>query len=370
MLSNEKKDQIQLECLAAIGDRKQAGVNVSMGVGKTRIGLRHMAKRFHDTVKFLVVVPKESVQDSWINEIYGAGFEYLAPHIDFVNYRSISKMPYHYEVVYLDECHSLKYSHGDWLSIYQIKHEGTTIGLTGTYPTWRKGEKGEMCNRFCPKVFEYITDDAVEDGILNDYRIFVHKLQLGTQNTIEKKRRDGKTWKTSELKDYLYWAQRVDESVTPKDRQIATIQRMKVLQSYKTKELYAAKLLKTLKEKTIVFANTKKQADSLCPYSFHSSNPKSDKNLSLFKNNEINQLSAVEQLSEGVTIPNLKCAVILHSYGNNRKAAQKIGRVLRLNPDEVAHVHILCYMNSQDRRWVNNALESFDESKIKWIDPL
>ena len=78
-------------------------------------------------------------------------------------------------------------------------------------------------------------------------------------------------------------------------------------------------------------------------------------------------LSSVLQLSEGITIPNLEFGIIMHAYGNERKTAQRIGRLLRLNPDKVATCHILCYENTVDERWVKNALKSFDQTKIKTI---
>ena len=43
------------------------------------------------------------------------------------------------------------------------------IGLTGTPPKFSNSEKGIMVNRYCPIVYKYITDSAVEDKILNDY---------------------------------------------------------------------------------------------------------------------------------------------------------------------------------------------------------
>ena len=49
------------------------------------------------------------------------------------------------------------------------------------------------------------------------------------------------------------------------------------------------------------------------------------------------------QLSEGINIPNLRVGIIWHAFGNERKAAQRIGRLLRLNPDETATVHLLMY---------------------------
>ena len=57
----------------------------------------------------------------------------------------------------------------------------------------------------------------------------------------------------------------------------------------------------------------------------------------------------------------------MHAYGNERKSAQRLGRMLRLNPDEKAVIHILCYDNTVDTTWVQNALEQYDDTKIKWI---
>jgi superfamily II DNA or RNA helicase len=138
--------------------------------------------------------------------------------------------------------------------------------------------------------------------------------------------------------------------------------------SFETKETYSKKLLSESKNKCIVFANTQKQADSLCKYSYHSSNKNSDDNLVLFKTGKIQRLSCVNQLSEGVTIPDLKEAIILHSYGgSSAKTKQRIGRVLRLNPDDKAIVHILCYGNTIDENWVKDALSDLDQKKIRYI---
>jgi superfamily II DNA or RNA helicase len=56
----------------------------------------------------------------------------------------------------------------------------------------------------------------------------------------------------------------------------------------------------------------------------------------------------------------------MHAYGNERKASQRIGRLLRLNPDDKAIIHILCYKDTVDEKWVKDALEGFDQSKIVW----
>ena len=124
--------------------------------------------------------------------------------------------------------------------------------------------------------------------------------------------------------------------------------------------------LKTIDSKCIIFANTQKQADRICSHSYHSKNDQSDYNLELFNDGRINKLSCVSQLNEGISISNLSEGIIMHSYGNERKTAQRIGRLLRLNPNDVATCHILCYANTVDERWVDSALKSFDKTKIKY----
>ena len=141
------------------------------------------------------------------------------------------------------------------------------------------------------------------------------------------------------------------------------------MQGYPTKVEYVKEILKKIQHKTLVFANTKAQADELCKHSCHSSNPKSDENLQLFKEGKIYRLSCIDQLSEGANIPELKVGIIMHSYSNERKATQKIGRFLRLSPEETAIIHILCFEDSVDLHWVKNALKSFNQSKIHIYRP-
>ena len=147
--------------------------------------------------------------------------------------------------------------------------------------------------------------------------------------------------------------------------------RMKGLKEYKTKERYVKKLLEYCNKKTLVFANTQKQADRLCSYSYHSKNKDSIDNLELFADGRIDTLSCVDQLSEGINIPNLEQGIIMHAYGNERKAAQRIGRLLRLNPNQTAVCHILCYKNTIDEKWVKSALNNFDTKNVftfKFLD--
>lgn len=360
------KTQIQEEALPKIVPLSRSGVAISMGVGKTLLGLRHMEARYKTGSRFfLVVAPKLSIFTSWRDDAIQYGLEHLLDHIEFCTYIGLQKKNSEdYDGLYLDECHSLLETHEVFLS----KYKNDILGLTGTAPKWENSEKGRMVSKYCPIVYEYIVDDAVGDGILNDYRIIVHRIKLNPIRNLKKNTRDGRTWMTSELDDYRYWTGQIEKAKTVKKEQIARIMRMKAMQTYVSKEHYARKLFQSIDEKCILFCNTMAQAHGLSAFSYTSDNPKSESNLEMFKSGEIDKLSCVLQLSEGVNIPNLKYGIIMHCYGNERKASQRIGRLLRLNPDDTATMHILCYVGSVDEKWTKDALRDFDETKITWVD--
>jgi superfamily II DNA or RNA helicase len=147
-----------------------------------------------------------------------------------------------------------------------------------------------------------------------------------------------------------------------------SILRMKALMGFPSKEKYVKKLMDMMMHKTIIFANTQEQADKFGIPSYHSNNPDSEENLEAFKRDDFDQMASVLQLNEGVNIPNLRCGIIMHSYGNEKKSAQRIGRLLRLMPDDLATIHVLCYVGTVDEAWVKQALEDYDQTKVKWID--
>jgi superfamily II DNA or RNA helicase len=354
------RQEIQTEAIAATDGKRLSSVVLGTGVGKTLVGLTHMDRNTTPLMKCLVVAPKKAIFQSWKDDAVKFDKHHLLGRIVFTTYLSLNKHnPNDYDVVYLDEMHSLLDSHRGFLQLFK----GKILGLTGTPPKRGYSEKGKLVQEFCPVVYTFKADDAIENGILNDYKIVVHELRLSQDKTYQAVSKN-KAYMTSEEANYTYWSRRLD--VGSGSVHMLRIMRMKALQEYPTKEKYAKLLFNSIESKCLLFANTHAQADRLCTHSYHSNNPKSEENLVKFKSGEILKLSAVHQLSEGINIPNLKQAIVMHAYGNERKFSQKLGRLLRLNPDDKAIIHILCYMDTVDEKWVKEALEGFDQSKIMW----
>lgn len=356
------REEIQKDALRATVNKQQCGLGLATGVGKTLVGLKFLERENSPLKDVLIVAPKKSIMDTWKTEAKKFNLGHVLSNAKYITYLSLHKLnPNDYDIVVLDECHSLLYSHEPFLSAFR----GKVLGLSGTPPRHPKSEKGVMVNKYCPIVYEYVTDDAVGDEILNDYQIIVHEVTMsGKSDYLVKAGK--KEFYTSEVKNYAYWTTRLENSDRQKELQINRVMRMKAMMDYPSKEKYAKILAASIKSKCIIFANTQEQADRLCTHSYHSKNPESEDNLEMFKNGSIDKLSCVLQLSEGVNIPNLKQCIILHAYGNERKASQRIGRCLRLSPEETAIVHILCFKNTVDETWVKTALEGFNEEKITW----
>jgi len=356
------RQDIQLEALAATDSKQRCSVVLGTGVGKTLVGLNYINRNTTPLMKVLVVAPKKAIFQSWKDDAEKFDMHHLLGRIVFTTYLSLNKHnPQDYNAVCLDECHSLLDSHRGFLQLYK----GKILGLTGTPPKYGSSEKGRLVQEFCPVVYTFKADDAIENGILNDYQIIVHQIQLDKCKGYVAQMKE-RSFVTSEYDNYVYWSRRID--VGSGNMHMLRVMRMKAMMEYQSKEKYTKKLMESINTKCIVFANTQAQADKLCEYSYHSGNKDSEENLLMFKSGEITKLSTVLQLNEGINIPNLKQGIIMHAYGNERKASQRIGRLLRLNPDDKAIVHILCYMDTIDEKWVREALESFDQTKIIWKD--
>jgi len=359
----KSRDEIRKEALAVTKEYRQCGVHVATGGGKTFIGLSHMNDLFQENGRFLVVAPKLSIRKEWIAEASKHGLEHLSGFMDFSTYLSLDKQSHNYTAIYLDECHSLKDSHDEWLSNYK----GIILGLTGSPPRFKTSEKGRMVYKYCPIVYTYETDNAVDDKILNDYRIIVHKIPLGKTNTVKVTTKT-KTWFNSEENIYNYWTKRIDEASSGKELSMMRVMRMRAMMEFPSKEILASKILHSNTDKILLFANTQDQADKFKILSCHSNNPKSEENLERFKSGNVKKLSCVHQLSEGINIPDLRIGIIMHAYGNERKLTQRLGRLLRLPPDQCSIIHVLCHADTVDEEWVRSALKDFDKSKITWVE--
>jgi len=189
-----------------------------MGLGKTLIGLRDMDRLLAESQLlnqpsgklFLVAAPTQAVLNSWPQEAHKFGLAHLLAYIEFTTYRSLGKAlaAGTYQKLYLDECHALKDSHEPGLQAHAARKR-SILGLTGTPPAQANSEKGRLVATYCPIVVDYTTDEAVLAGLLNDYRLVVHRLPLRTMRDYVLTTKASSQFTTSERENYAYWSRRL-----------------------------------------------------------------------------------------------------------------------------------------------------------------
>lgn len=368
-----KRDDIQLEAFNQASRFRRRTLAISMRVGKTLIGIKLIHKKIKENVdsKILIVAPKLSIFDSWKEDIDKFNYDFLHKNIEYATYASLNKLELSkYDLIILDEVHSLTPNQSN-STLFNTntrldKYTGEILGLTGTPPKSKSSIKYRLLSKFCPIVYRYDTEEAITNKILNDYRIIVHLIPLSDKKDVHIKRGKWDFW-TSERKSYESLTKKIEQlQDSTKGKQWANLSRMKALQTFKSKEVYAKKLFDQIEEKCLLFTNTKEQAKSMCSHYYFSGNDSNKVNLEMFKFDLIDKLACVLQLSEGQTIPGLKSSIIMHSYGNENKFSQRFARCLSLSQEEISTIHVLCYENTVDEIWVKNSMDKLDQSKIQY----
>jgi superfamily II DNA or RNA helicase len=243
-----RKQALQDQVLATIQGRQLAGIALTMGLGKTLIGLRDMDRllttgqlpRQIAGKPFLVAAPTQAILDSWPQEAHKFDLAHMLDHIEFTTYRSLGKAlaTGTYQKLYLDECHALKDSHEPSLKAHAAKKR-SILGLTGTPPAQAHSEKGRLVATYCPIVVDYTTDEAVLAGLLNDYRLVVHRLPLRTERDYVLTTKSGSQFTTSERENYFYWSKRLANAAQDQlPIETLRILRMQALMNYPGKGHY------------------------------------------------------------------------------------------------------------------------------------
>jgi superfamily II DNA or RNA helicase len=298
-----RKQALQDQVLATIQGRRLAGIALTMGLGKTLIGLRDMAcllaagklPEQSPGKPFLVVAPTQAIRASWPQEARKFGLAHLLDRIEFATYRSLGKAlaTVTYLKLYLDKCHALKDSHEPGLKAHAAKKR-SILGLTGTPPAQAQSEKGRLVATYCPIVLDYTTDEAMLAGLLNDYRLIVHRLPLCIVRDYVLTTKSGSQFTTSERENYHYWSKRLAGAAQDQlPVETLRILRMQALMNYPGKGHYMRYLASQQTKKVLLFTCNQQQAEDQSEHTYHSKNKHSQANLDKFNAGEIPRLACV-----------------------------------------------------------------------------
>ena len=368
---NENKDKLQKEALEACETDGNILLTMATGTGKSRIAIEYAKK--HNLQSIALLVPTENLRDNnWQEEFYKWDANDLWDnHTVRLCYASGSKMKGNeFDLVIMDEAHN----------ITELSHEffednicKKVIALTATSPV--KFNKVDIFRKLnFRRIFSVNLNEAISLGVVSPYKITVVYTQLNDTLRYIDAGSKSKPFKTTEKKMYDWVTRQIDaleEEVDLSFKKRSLIdtyrrKRMHLINSLRSKEHAARVILEKLPEedKYLIFAGSIQQAESLCEYRYHSKTDSS--HLQMFQRGEINRLSCVEALNEGINIPEVDGSVMVQIRSSDIKLVQRIGRNIRFREGHEANIYIIVCKDTQDEVWFNKASENLDADRIEY----
>lgn len=357
------REQVQKSAVKSIKNSKYSGIlDISPRVGKSKILLDSLKG---SKKKIAIIAPYQSIVDSWGEEItkWSTGLD-ITLHCS----KSVNKVK-NADILVVDEIQTLSDRQINTIKKLNIAN---IIGLTGTLSVDTENKLGNELG--LDVIYTYSIDQAIKDGIIANFDVVIVKCNLNSTRVnvpsgskkkpimrSEKSHYDFLTTNYEKFKK-LSWTDRSFEFL--KDYYMS--KRRDFIYTAQSK-IDVAKRIVSKGNRALVFTGRIPQAEYFTQFCHHSKNRKED-NLTKFINGDIDQLSVINMVNMGITIPELKTAVVHQLQSNSEMSLQKILRMCNLEGDKVAKIYITCYKDTVDEKWVNSALEYVDSSRIRIID--
>ena len=355
------KNEIQREIIDKIKKNNLRGIILaSVRSGKTRQILtaikEHSVKEFPSV---LVLYPNIDIRNSWEKE---CDLILYHPTIAYCTFASIDKVRNgRWDYVIIDEAHLLGEENQLPIAGEIAKNNKQVIFASGTYNKETLSDI-KLYTRMS-MIVNYSTDEAIKDGIVSDFSIFIHQYELNNSNYIE----FGKTkkWKSTEKRECNRLGNRIINT-SGQQKMFAALERMRFINS--TNSLFNAVsnwIRSNPNERFILFSSSEKTGEKYELPMFNSKS-KDDSVLRAFQDGSINRLCLIKKASAGVTFPNLSNILITAINSNGENLEQMIGRSL-LDDTEHSNIHIFVSTETFQLKWLNNSLESINKNKIKYV---
>ena len=403
---NEIKDKLQQKALES--HRKYKGFStlaMCTGSGKSRCGVLRAAEivKHNPNAKILLACFTTDQRDNvWRKEFEEWGYSDIYENnvVERVCYISLSTIiDKEFDLVIADEIHHLTETS---ITFFESNRFKSILGLTATPPVDKV--KKAILNTVAPISFEYKVEDGIKDKVVAPYELHIVYTKLEDRLKTVTGGTKAKPFKQTELSAYAYWDQafkdRSDEYNTFVSenlwhlgwsnlveyrneakmeqnkveiakhlkreaalngrKMMAMSKRTQLIQNSYNKTRIAKRLVDEFCEdkfRYLFFAGSIKQSDLILPNNTYNSKSNSDA-YERFMNLEDNKLIAVKGLNEGTNIADLDFGIIIQLNSKELDVIQRIGRVIRMRPNHVGKIIILCVEGTRDYDWLKSALRN------------
>lgn len=341
------------------GGRKLIKAAPRFGKIKTSINIFRTRKCKNICICF----PRNEIKTSWADDFNKWGFD---GNITYSTFRSVKKVTGKYDLVILDEINEA--SPQELKDIKEsFKEQEDILALSGTVT--QKTYKSINYNLGIEICYEYSIEQAVKEGIVSDYTIYLHKVSLDKIIPKYKNKAGKLISEKSRFDNYIWVREKLMDEKKPYffiDLKLISIIQDSLSKTNKTKEL----LEKNKNKRCLVFTGLTNVADNLGVPVYHSKSKEKTLFQDFCNDNGVNQLACVKLIQSGITIKPIDFSVINYTSGNPEDTAQKICRMIGIeyeNPEKKAEIHIICSTEPFEEERLTTALSFFDERKIKIV---
>lgn len=356
------KNEIQRIIIDKIKNALFRGIVLaSVRSGKTRqllTAIREMSDNDLNT-NILVGYPNVDIKNSWISECEKLDYY---PNITYSTFKSLKKVEDNkYDFVVMDEAHTIPPDNILPIVVKIVKNNDKVILASGTY-----SEDTLLNLKFSTglqQIVNYSTDDAIRDGIVNDFKVEVHLFKL--DNTKSVQFGGLKKWYSTDYKECQRMSKKVDNSFG-QEKMVAALFRMKMINSCQSLIRNVQQWIKDNPDKRfILFTGDEKVGMN---YNIPMFNSKSKNNdvLKDFQEYRSNSLCLIKKGGTGVTYEGLDTILITDINSNSETLEQRCGRSLLFEEGKESTVHIFCSTEDFQMNWLNKSLESINPNRINY----
>ncbi len=356
-----KKDEVQAGFIDTLS-KKFWGIHlISIRAGKCRISLKSIQKHSENYIKdpkILILSPFLDIMKSWLIECNLIDYHPEIVYCTFKSIETISNLNWDYIIV--DEGHAIGEENQLPILGELIKRHANTIIISGTYNSETLESLKEFTNM--DLVINYSTEDAIEDGIIADFKVIIYEYSLDntTLVTFGKK----KQWKSTELKECNRLSKKVDTTYG-QEKMFHALNRMRFINSCNSLTFNVNRWITNNPLTRFILFTGDENVGKRYNLPMYNSKSKSDDVLIHFQQETINQLCLIKKGKQGITYPNLQHILITAIDSNSENLEQAIGRSLLDDTDD-ATIHIFVSNQEFQQKWLNKAISGINPDKITY----
>lgn len=335
-------------------------LNLCPRFGKIRTSI-YALENFDENINVLISYPDVSIKKSWQDDF--KKFGYKNSNITYTTHLSLKKhSSKKFDVVIIDEIHLLSDNQiKECVNLFE--NNNVILGLTGTLSKWTRIELEKSLS--LPVIAEYSLSEAINENVISDYHITVINAPL--DNKVLQNFSGKLLTEQKRIDNLTYVINKLDQD--GKASKFLRFARMRVIQNSIGKVTKTKELIKKFEnDRVLIFCGTTNVADSLNVPSHHSKSNNKEEFVD-FAEGRGNHMAVVKIGNTGVTYKPLNKVIINYFNSNSENLTQKILRCMAFeynNPNKKSEIYLISSNNPVERKWLSQALEFFDKSKISY----